>query len=78
MNRSLMLRQRVDYLGASAGIMLESEIVELADLAEREFGTDRILHSSMAVVRSRARLQNAIPALAYFDSALQFYAGSHY
>jgi hypothetical protein len=72
--RSALLRKRISYFGESAGIMLERDIVGLADLAERELEGSRIFHSNMAIVRSRARLQSAMPALMCFENAVCYYA----
>jgi len=69
--RSAVLRERAKTEGAYAGVCLQNEIIRLADTVESEFGFEALLHSHLAIVRSRAAMRQPLPALDCLDAAMQ-------
>ncbi|SAL86804.1 hypothetical protein AWB74_07852 [Caballeronia arvi] len=68
--RSAVLRQRASAEGQFSVRRLQEDIVRLADIAEHQLGFDPMLHSHLAVVRSRAMERRLLAALDCLDAAI--------
>ena len=75
--RSAVLRQRALAEGKISVRRLQEDIVRLADIAEHQLGFDPMLHSNLAVVRSRAMQRQLLAALDCLDAAIQQCASHH-
>lgn len=69
--RSAVLRERAKMEGAYAGVRLQYEIIRLADTVELEYGFEALLHTNLAIVRSKATMRQPLLALDCLDAAMQ-------